>query len=114
MMKEIHKAMSAFEEELIHSHDVCLNEAMVLCSLSDESLSASEISEKTGLTSSHASKVIRSIEEKGLIKRELGEKDKRQMYFKLSESGIEKLKKIKSKDLKIPSIFEPILNKCYA
>lgn len=112
MMKEIQRAMNAFEEELMSSHHVCLNEALILCSLENESLSASEISDKTGLSNSNASKVIRCIEEKELIKRVLGKKDKRQMYFKLSEQGKIKLNKIKSENLKIPVIFESIVNKC--
>jgi DNA-binding MarR family transcriptional regulator len=111
-MKEIQKALNSFEEQLIKIHGLCLNEAMALCSLSDEKLSASDISEKTGLTNSHTSKIIKSIEEKRLIKRVLGEKDKRQMYFSITKQGKEKLALLKSQELQIPSIFEPIFNKC--
>lgn len=42
----------------------------------------------TGLSASHTSKVIRSIEEKELIVRNLGDKDKRQMHLLYPIKGV--------------------------
>lgn len=112
MMKEIHQAMNSFEEQFIKVHGLCVKEALILCNLEGEKLSATEISNKTGLTNSNASKIIKSIEEKGFIKRALGEIDKRQMYFSLSKSGKEKIELIRNTEIKVPIVFEPILKKC--
>src|SRR3712207_7677516 len=66
-------------------HHLCLNEGMLLCSLSKvDRLSSGEIAETLGLTNSNASKVIRSVEDKGLVERVMGVVDKRQMYFSLT------------------------------
>lgn len=105
-MRELFKALSDLENQLIALYGVSLNEAMALCSIGSEMLSASEISEMTGLAPSHTSKVIKSVEDKGFIKRNLGKKDKRQMYFKLTEKGNDCLLKIKEEGIDIPEFLK--------
>jgi Sugar-specific transcriptional regulator TrmB. len=107
-MRELVKALSILENQLVTKYDVNLNEAMALCSLSDGTLSASEISELIGLAASHTSKVIRSIENKKLIKRNLGKQDKRTMYFHLTDAGMETLTRIKADGIEIPDFLVPL------
>ena len=52
-MRELMKALSDFETQLMESHGVTLNEAMALCAMGDECVTASVISERTGLRPSH-------------------------------------------------------------
>ena len=59
-MRELFKALSELEANLIEQHGVSLNEAMALCCIGGDRLTASAISEHTGLSASHTSKVIRS------------------------------------------------------
>ena len=66
-MRELFKALSELETRLMEQYGVSLNEAMALCCIGGDTLTASVISENTGLSASHTSKVIRSIEEKELI-----------------------------------------------
>ena len=61
-----------------------------------------------GLTSSHASKVIRSVEDKGLLARKLGEQDKRQMYFTLTRKGKNCLERIKEQGVEVPEWLAPL------
>ena len=68
-MRELFKALSELETRLMEQYGVSLNEAMALCCIGGDTLTASVISENTGLSASHTSKVIRSIEEKELIVR---------------------------------------------
>jgi Transcriptional regulators len=63
-----------------------------------------ELAGELGLTYSNASKVIKSVENKGLIQRELGKEDKRNMYFSLSKKGEEVLKEIKCSKMELPNI----------
>ena len=92
-------------------HGLCLNEGMLLCTLSNAGkLSSGEIAEILGLTNSNASKVIRSVEKKGLIKRELGDQDKRQMNFLLTSKGLDVIKKIKTEKFEVPDL----LGECLA
>ena len=111
-LRDINIAMNNLEMQLNEKYGVGLNEAMALCSLSDGRLSATEIAEMTEMTSSHCSKVIKSIEQKLLIERVLGENDKRQMYFSLNKDGKKKLSQIKCNGLALPEILQPVLGRC--
>lgn len=109
-MKELFRALSELELRLVEQYGVSLNEAMVLCCISVDTLTASVIAENTGLSASHTSKVIRSIEEKELITRNLGDKDKRQMHFTLTNKGIECLKSMKEKEIEIPELLQSLFS----
>lgn len=110
-LRDIYRAIRDFELEFSQEHDLCLNEGMLLCTLCSEMYSSSEIATNLGLTNSNASKVIRSVEEKGLIERRLGKEDKRQMYFVLSPEGKKKLKEIKEADSEIREVLMQIISK---
>ncbi len=108
VMKDIYKAISSFEERFLRTFGLCINEAMVLCSLESKQLSSSEIAELAGLKFSHTSKVIRSLENKGYIVRAIGASDKRYMLFYLSQSGKEKVRDMQLNALEIPDLLQPI------
>ncbi len=48
-------------------------------------LSSGELSKELKLSASNTSKVIKTVEDKGFIERYMGEKDRRKMYFTLTE-----------------------------
>ena len=54
-----------------------------------------------------SSKVIRAVEDKGLIRRALGEVDKRQMYFSLTEAGKKRLNELDLDKVEIPEMLKP-------
>lgn len=108
VMRDLVKAMAELENSLIAAHGVSLNEAMVLCSIGSETVTASMIVERTGLAASHTSKIIRAVEQRELIVRQLGEKDKRQMYFTLTASGEACLQGIRRDGVKIPEYLRPL------
>ena len=96
-MRDILKALNDFERDFERTHGVCLNEAAVLCSLKSGRLSASDIAAKVGLTPSHASKVIRSIERKGLVERVLGQQ--------------ERLDGMRCGSVEVPQLLRPVFEK---
>ena len=110
VIKDIYRAINSFEESFIKTFDLCINEGLVLCSLRNKQLSSSEIAEQAGLNFSHASKTIKSIEEKGLIMRNIGHSDKRYMNFELTPKGKEIITKIENNPLQIPALLQPIFN----
>ena len=67
VMRELFQALSLLESRLLESHGISLNEAVVLCSVGTETVTASTIVSRTGMTPSHASKVIRMAEEKACL-----------------------------------------------
>ncbi|MBQ4056967.1 MAG: winged helix DNA-binding protein [Bacteroidaceae bacterium] len=108
VMRELMMALSDFENKLMEAHGVSLNEAMVLCALGGECVTASVIAERTGLRPSHTSKVIGALEERGYLMRELGKQDKRQMYLSLTEAGKECLGRIKAYEFEVPELLKPV------
>lgn len=107
-MRDLLQALAALEAQLMDTHGVSLNEAMVLCSIGSETVTASTIVERTGLAASHTSKIIRAVEQRELIVRQLGEKDKRQMYFTLTASGLACLQGIRRDGVEIPDYLRPL------
>ncbi len=101
-MRDLVRALSGLESQLEETYGVTLNEAMVLCSVGEDTVSAGNIISCTGMTASHASKTIRSAEDKGLLSRKLGEHDKRQMYFVLTRKGKNRLQHIKEQGIDVP------------
>lgn len=110
-IRDIQRAVHRFELDFEKLHGICLNEGMTLCSLSGaEKLSSGELGELLGLSPSNTSKVIRSVENKGLVKRIMGAEDKRQMYFSLTPEGGKLLSQIKCADMYIPGLIKTILD----
>ena len=111
-IREINRAVAAFEAEMERTYNLCLNEGMLLCCLSKTSkLSSGEIADSLGLTTSNTSKVIKSVENKDMVKRVIGNTDKRQMYFSLTSKGKEALSVINCDNIKLPDLLKDILNK---
>lgn len=102
-IRTMYKLIALFETELESKYSVSLNEGMLLCILSKQKqLSSGEIAEQLSLTTSNASKVIKAVESKKLIRRVIGKSDKRQMYFSITEKGLNILSNIKCADLNLP------------
>ena len=70
-IREIFRVITAFECGLQEQIGLNINEAMLLCLLSESEkpMLAGEIAEKMGLTRSNTSKVIASLEQASLIRR---------------------------------------------
>lgn len=108
-IKEIQKALVDLEESFKAEFNLCINEASILCSLSDCCLTSSEIAKCADLRASHTSKTIRSVEDKGLITRRVGTADRRLMRFSLTPKGKELLEYINKSDIQTPEVLKPIL-----
>lgn len=104
MMSNLVKAISELEDSLRNLHGLSLNEAVIMCSIGDSVVSAGTVSEQTGLKPSHVSKILKALETCGLVERKIGNEDRRQMYFSLSEEGASRLEKLKSEQIPVPAI----------
>ncbi len=101
LIRDVCRSISDYEHEFLKIHGICLNEGMLICSLKEGRLTSGEIARKINLTCSNTSKIIRSVEEKALIERDMGTTDKRQMYFTLTQKGEDILKEIEAVDIKL-------------
>ncbi len=108
MMRDLMKSITELEEQLMCRFNLSLNEAMLLCSVGDEKITATSISDRTGMKPSHVSKIINSLEKQNLLIRHLGEMDRRQMYISLTSNGLDKLKLLRVYDFDIPKLLVPL------
>lgn len=109
-IRDVYRAIYEFELTFQQTYNLGLNEGMLLCSLSTQKYSSNELAGILGLSKSNTSKVIASVEKKGLIKRIIGKDDKRQMYFTLTNLGQKKLESIKCAEFTIPESLRPVVN----
>lgn len=111
MMRELYKTLSTFEAAFEKKYGLSLNEAMILCALHEakKEMTSTAIAERTELAPSHASKVIRSVEIKGLIKRDMGKTDKRLMFFTLTPAGVTRLQAISLEKVEVPELLKPLI-----
>jgi DNA-binding MarR family transcriptional regulator len=99
-----------FEHFFQQHYGLGLNEGMLLCTLlKSEKCSSGEIAAALGLTSSNASKIIVSVENKRLIQRSLGDSDRRQMYFSLTADGKAMMNRISGEDFELPELLKDLL-----
>lgn len=111
-IRDIQRAVAAFEARFEKQYGICLNEGMALCSLHKAgSLTSGELGELLGLTASNISKVLKSVEEKQLAERTLGEKDRRQMYFSLTEGGKKLIAEIDCRPEELPELLRGLFLK---
>ncbi len=109
-IRDLYRAIALFEARFEKTHHLCLNEGMLLCCLSRyERLSSGEIAEQLNLTHSNTSKVIRTVEDKGYIERNLGSNDRRQMYFSLTAEGRKVLAEMECCKIEIPDLLKSVL-----
>lgn len=109
-IRDLQRAVVLFESRFEKQYGICLNEGMLLCSLTkSERLSSGEIAELLGLTPSNTSKVIKSAEEKRLVERVMGSTDKRQMYFSLTGEGHGLISRIGCDEIEIPELLAAFL-----
>lgn len=109
-MREVFRAMSSFEIAFEKTYKISLNEAIMLCALQDsvQKITATNLSKQTELSPSHTSKMLRILEEKDLIVRTLGDRDRRQMYFHLSQAGKQRIGDLKLDKVEIPDLLKPL------
>lgn len=110
-MRDIYKALARFETQFEEIYGLTLNEAMILCALQEagEVITSTALSTRTGMAPSHTSKVIKSVEEKGLLERMLDKMDKRLMHFSLTPEGEKILREINLEKVEIPEMLKPLV-----
>lgn len=105
-------ALENYEKEFQTVHGLSLKEGMLLCCISEQQLTASDIATKIDLTNSNCSKVIKSAEQKGFIERSFGKEDKRNMFFILTQIGKEKLIEINLDQVPTPNVLKQFIEIC--
>jgi MarR family transcriptional regulator, organic hydroperoxide resistance regulator len=90
-VKESWMRLKKLNQDLQHQANISLEEAIVLCCLSQYCKSQGHVADETGLTPTQASRVLSRLEHKSLIQRSIGQPDKRKMIFDITPAGRETL-----------------------
>lgn len=106
-MRDLFAAFAQLEADLLDTHGLTLNEAMVLCSIGSGTATAGTVAQRTGLKPSHASKVIANVERRGLLVRSLDSDDRRLMCFTLTDAGKACLKRLREVGIEPPKLLKP-------
>gem|GEM_PF-2669052 len=93
-MKDLLRELQSLERDMQKNQDIGLEEAVLLCCISDRCKCQGDIATETGLSATQASRLLSRLENKGLLKREIDPADKRKMIFSLSGDGDRKLKAV--------------------
>ena len=102
-LRNAYRAIISFENQLEKATGLNINEAMLLCLLSDgEHRLSGEIADELGLTRSNASKVIASLEKQSLIRRQACKEDSRCQKFHINKKGLEMLEHVHCDSLQMP------------
>ena len=108
-IRRVYRAISAFENDMEKAFGLNINEAMLLCMLSEtEYPSSSEIAGRMGLSHSNTSKVIASLEKKGYVSRHICQEDKRSMHFNLTQKGKDQLEKLNCRQIQLPECLQKL------
>lgn len=109
-IRKIYRAIGAFELELNQLLGVNINEAMLLCLLSEKAdLTAGEIAEGMGLSRSNSSKVVAAMQQRGYVRRVLCKEDARSCRFHLTKSGEELLQHVHCDKLQLPEELQKLI-----
>ncbi len=101
-LKEMFRAIYAFEVMLKKDFSLSINEALTLCTLGKKTRNSGELAEELGISLSRMSRVLSALENKALIERTLGIDDKRKMIFSLSPTGRQKLGDLRQRKPSFP------------
>ena len=68
LIRDIYRSIGDFEANFQQTHDLCLNEGMLLCTSQKGKLSSGEIAEALGTSRVVVSRVLKDLEKQGFIK----------------------------------------------
>ena len=103
-LKEVVKEIYRFESELHKLFKLSINESLCLCTLSSGEMSSGDLAKEIGISVSRMSRILKSLEDKNLVMRNFSETDKRKMIFSITDSGLDKIIKLRKSNLIIPEI----------
>ncbi len=93
-IKSSWRQLQKLDQELRRIADISLDEAIVLCCLSQRCKCQGDVAGETGLTATQASRVLARLEDKMFIERSIDKADKRKMIFDLTPAGRQTLESI--------------------
>lgn len=112
-VRDLQRAIAEFGGRFRQAFGLTLDEGMLLCSLERAGrMTAGELAVALGLLPSKVSKVIASVEARGLVERSVGEPDHRQMLVSLTGEGRVLIGRVKAVPPDLPPLLERAVAGC--
>ncbi len=108
-LKGVLRAVSRLEAEIRSRFGLTLTEALCLCSIGGGCVSAGNLAEEVGLSTSRLSRVLASLEAKGLVVRARREDDRRNWMNAPTGAGSALIGRMKTEGISIPEELERII-----
>ncbi len=108
-LKDILRSITQLEEAIQETYHVSLTEAMVLCAIDGGCRYAHDLADDVGLSPSRLSRIIASLERKGLLEREQNRADRRHWQNQPTAKGREIVLQMKTEGIDIPPALESIM-----
>jgi len=108
-LKDLLRSITQLEEAIQATYHISLTEAMVLCAIDGGCRYAHDLAEDVGLSPSRLSRIIASLERKGLLEREQNREDRRHWQNRPTEAGKAILTHMKTEGIDIPPALESII-----
>ncbi len=107
-LKGVLRAVSRLEADIHAAYGLTLTEALCLCSIGGGCASAGNLAEEVGLSASRLSRVLASLEAKGLVERERRADDRRNWNNAPTGAGMALIGRMKAEGIAIPEELERI------
>lgn len=104
VLRKVTKTLNMLENELRDQFDLTLNECIILCLLWEKPYKAMDIAIHLGIATSRISRILASLDEKKMIARDTGARDKREIYMSLTTKAKTALEAIQASKIKLPVI----------
>jgi DNA-binding MarR family transcriptional regulator len=101
-IKGVLRAIARLDESIRTRYALTLTEALCLCSIGGGCVSAGDLAEEVGLSASRLSRVLSSLESKGLIERLRRKDDKRNWNNEMTNEGKILTERMKNEGIDIP------------
>ncbi|MCX7949744.1 MAG: MarR family transcriptional regulator [Treponemataceae bacterium] len=101
-LKEILRYVTRLEDDLKEEYHITLSEALLLCCIGGGCTGSASLQDQIGLSPSRISRLLNSLEQKGLIERSRGTQDKRHWLNQPTEKGKELLAALQERGIAIP------------
>lgn len=101
-IRKLQTSLRNFEDQLKEQTGLSFNDALLLCGVNKGIFEPSALAKELELSPSRLTRILDSLENRGLVKRTLSSMDRRSLTVSLTETGREMIKTYTCSGLHIP------------
>ncbi|MDD3996268.1 MAG: MarR family transcriptional regulator [Sphaerochaetaceae bacterium] len=111
LIRTIQTALHQLDVQIRDVSGISLNEAYCLCAVSEGIAEPGRLAEEIGLSRSRLSRILDTLETKGLLERTISPDDRRNILVRLTEKGNNKIHKLHHTDIALMPPLSNIIKK---